>query len=360
MNRLKGIIILFMVLIVSAFPKITVKAETVDDLREIIGKPRATSLETIFKMEIILGLKEDTDEVRELANRVSNMENKLRTRAEKEFKRLSKEKENKEYELELLMSNDASAYSVLEVLKELDSVVLELSKHNLGNITVVVNTDGINDIDAEYEKVKKIIASIDDNQDIGVIGQGLKPPTSGIFKLVDAFGEYYDTKAGTEIVKNNKIKLAGLTYDDTLIISQWNGVVSKVKDDKVIIEHGPALRTEYKGLKNIKVKAGDKVNQYDVLGKLKGKTLSFAIELDGEYIDPMRVYGVDGVKEYLNWVATNPSRIIEMPDMSGVKNQVDLTKDELVSDEDELILLEGVEKATLPSDYEAPNPGILQ
>lgn len=363
-KRFRRIVGLTLIISMSALSKNYIKAETVDDLRELLGYHRANSIATISEVARILENKRDSDEAKEIASRVSTIEKRLKAESEEKLDKLINEKASKEDLLLSLLSTDEHVYKIMPVLRELDGIVYDIQKSNIGNINIIINTDTYENIEEEYEYAKMMLESIENDIELGDIGRGLKPPTSGIFKLSDAFGTYLDADTSTQEVQNKGVGLLALKYENTLVLCQWHGKVKSIKDGKITIQHGPSLVTVYNKIKDIKVKTGDTVKQYDELGNVDGESLYFSIKLDGKYIDPMMVYGVEGVEAYFNWVQANPSRIITVNDMSNIKNKIEDTKDKIDNTPTEgtegLDMDENTIKATLPDDYEAPNPGVLQ
>ena len=80
--------LLLFILILSTSNRINVKAETVDDLREVTGNRRINTTETIKEINQILKRKQDSDEAKELAEYASVIEEKLIKKNEEELKKL--------------------------------------------------------------------------------------------------------------------------------------------------------------------------------------------------------------------------------------------------------------------------------
>lgn len=85
------------------------------------------------------------------------------------------------------------------------------------------------------------------------------------------------------------------------VTSLFNGVIARAEYDGglgnyVIVTHGRELQTLYAHLSEIKVKAGDMVNQYEVIG-LVGSTgrstaphLHLGVYINGQKVDPMKLF----------------------------------------------------------------------
>ena len=361
-SGLKGILVIALIFTVSTFNRNYVKAETVDDLRDILGYHRANSKETLEEIEKIQDLKKRAELDANMAEYIKELNNEKELKRQEAKIKLENEKEQKEQELLLKISSDASVNEVLQVVRDIEVINEEIKSSYKVNSIIEIEVKNTEDLDELYNYSQMILESIENDLEIGDIGRGLKPPTSGVFIVADAFGEYKDKNTGENVVSNTAIELKGLVYEDTTIISQWNGTIESINKGKIVIRHGPALKTIYNKVRDIKVKEGTKVKQYDKLGMLDGESLHFSIELDGKYIDPLMVYGVEGIEKYFDWVNANPSRIITLNDMSNIKNKADEPSDETeekvieAKDEEQ----DGTIKATLPDDYETPNPGILQ
>ena len=109
----------------------------------------------------------------------------------------------------------------------------------------------------------------------------------------------------------------------TMVISQWNGIVSKIYESEMMgktieISHGNNLKTVYSNLSEIKVAVGQRVKQYDVIalsgdtGKVNQGQLHFTVYLDGETINPIYLYGSMGLHAFQTFVSENPERYLEV------------------------------------------------
>ena len=310
-----------MVLITSAFSKVDVKADTVDDLREFIGERRADSAEIIHFVRETFGLVLEEEINSELIDRLDEMNRELSMERKDRIAELEEEIKSNQKEMLDTMREDGEANKVINLLGEIEELKILLDREELKKSnTVYIDTSLYEDIESDYDFAKLMARSLENDYEIGVVGRGIKPPTEGIFKLSNAFGKYRrnDGKLGESL----GVTLEALRNQETKVVSIWAGVVDSTPGGSVVIHSGPALVTIYSGLKKIKVKPGDVIEQYDELGVVDGKSMGLVIRLDNKYIDPMLVYGQTGATKYYDWVAANPHRIVELNDMSKVEDYV--------------------------------------
>lgn len=85
------------------------------------------------------------------------------------------------------------------------------------------------------------------------------------------------------------------------VTSLFNGVIAKAEFDVglgnyVIVTHGKEFQTLYAHLSELKVKTGDRVKQYDVIGlvgstgRSTGPHLHLGVYINGQKVDPMKLF----------------------------------------------------------------------
>ena len=187
------------------------------------------------------------------------------------------------------------------------------------SLNLIFNTLG------ESEEMKSIY-SLD--YDIGGIGDTAFSVVENYFKLVTPYG--FTKYALEDKYTNSKllgIELYAMPGDN--IRSQWNGVVVGVYDDlhgqgQVInVYHGNSTYTKYshvlaKGNITVgaKVKAGGIIAvAADTSSSEPGKDnhILYQIKLNGEFINPLLIYGTRGQKIYEDWLTSYPyDNVVEL------------------------------------------------
>ena len=168
----------------------------------------------------------------------------------------------------------------------------------------------------EYEKVQNVVSQLSTQYDIGVVGGEMRIPVDYGFHIKYPYGLKLNTKTFDSVSMHNGIDFK--VPENTIVYAQWNGVVSNVYSTEtggniVEISHGPDMKTIYMHLNSISVKIGQEVSQYSVIGK-SGNTgisdephLHFGVFLDGEYINPIYLYGSNGLMAFKTFVSENPA-----------------------------------------------------
>lgn len=356
----KKIVVLTLVILLVTITESSVKAETVDDLRDLVGNPRASSEESRAEIKTFLSVYGQAELKGELTSMLDTIEKDERAKSDKKLLELEAKKAKEEQNLLSLISKDEDVMSILSIVNTLESIESDIDDVTIKPVNIMMEDEITKDYSDKYDYIQSLLASIENDYTIGDIGRGLKPPTDGMFKLADAFGVYLDSATNTKKVNNRGVRLIALKYKDTAVKSQWNGKVKEIKNGKITIKHGTSLVTIYSKVKDVKVGVGDKVKQYEILGSVDGESLYFEIKLDTYYIDPMMVYGAEGVEAYYNWVAANPSRIITINDVSSFKNKEDAVVEVETKDNTKVTTNDdGSINAALPDNYVAPNTGVL-
>ena len=307
-----------------------VYAATADDLRVIIGDRRVTDDTFITDIKAMIYKYRQTQYRNEL---IELLKEKGNVEYEDTFNRLMKEKEERQADLKECFSSNRP---VKEVITKLSEVYANLS--DLGALrqpdTYIFDVMDEDDQKIAYEYAESVMASMDDDFDIGVVGEGLRPPTFDDFLLKKAFGQYVEVLGDISYKENAGIDLQVIA-DNSSIVSQFNGTVADIqkkgKNYRITISHGPALQTIYSYLKDVQVKEGEEVKQYEVLGFAASDTVHFKVILNTVPINPLFLYGGAGERAYLQWMAENPGMAVEITDFTGVKKYVDSTSEPQVT-----------------------------
>ncbi len=96
-------------------------------------------------------------------------------------------------------------------------------------------------------------------------------------------------------------KVAFMTNIGTAVMATGSGTIAAIEDDPVYghvlrIDHGNGYETIYYTSATIRVEQGVQVNKGDVIGIMttEGELLTYAVKLDGQFIDPMSMMEIAG------------------------------------------------------------------
>lgn len=258
----------------------------------------------------------------------SNLNEKI-SKCEKDIKQL-------EDNLSTRLANGSTAYIITLTVDDILGKQDELSKlKSTGDIAfdneyvtqtdnsdivdpdgITYNYDGVLANSFEPAELAKI-TSLD--YDIGYIGKQAPCIVKNYFKLVTPWGfnkQAYETEYDSKFLG---IELYARPDDE--IISQWNGVVVDIGTDDtnylqyIKIYHGNSTYTVYSHVYPIsgvyigtKVKCGQTIavagdtSQYE---PEKDNHVMYQIRLDGDYINPLLIYGSRGKQIYETWITSH-------------------------------------------------------
>ena len=318
--------------------------ETSNELREVLGMPKNTyGISNVDKD----GIKDS------IGNNTSDKHSDTITDEDKQSEQivhgsinlkdvsgLEDEMEQLKTRLESRITNQASAY-ILSIT--VDSIVdLQNQIYRVLNSSEY-STDYITTVDKNIEKPnydeEAIAEEIDTNNllveqnvsseildtinsleyDIGDIGSRALCVVENRFKIVTPYG--FTKHASQEQYTNSKllgIELAA-TVDEG-IRSQWNGIVVGLYKDPtsnaqtVKVYHGNSTYTVYSHVNPVAgIHIGKEVQTGEIIARAtdttsieKDKTnhIFYQIKLNGEFINPLLIYGTRGKTLYENWLTT--------------------------------------------------------
>jgi len=150
----------------------------------------------------------------------------------------------------------------------------------------------------DLKNVKEKLTGAKNLADIGVT-DNLKFPVNYPAAVTSPFGIRKDPFGGSGTEFHYGLDLGAPA--GTEVTSLFNGVVAKAGYDGglgnyIIITHGKELQTLYAHLSEIKVKTGDMVNQYDIIGlvgstgRSTGPHLHLGVYINGQKVDPMKLF----------------------------------------------------------------------
>lgn len=159
-----------------------------------------------------------------------------------------------------------------------------------------------------------LLDATNDNTTIGEIGNEMKTFTMDKLLIAVPFGNSYSIDSGKKSL-NEGIKIH--IRQDNHIYSQFNGIVSEVTDNSVVIKTGKSIEIEYLNIIP-SVEKKQKIKQYAVIGKTKTKTMVMKFKLNTVYADPLLLYGSRSIDWYRLWENANPGCAIDKKDYSGL------------------------------------------
>lgn len=178
----------------------------------------------------------------------------------------------------------------------------------------------------DYKKIQEVEGLLLKEKDIGVVGNVLKSPLGTKLDILEPYGVY--KISDTESKDSKSVKLRGV--DGINVLNLWGGKVKSVSTvdgkSEVVIEHSAYMLSKYVNIKEVKVKQGDEVNQYSVIGKLSGTYLDLSIFMDNAPVNPMYFFGkkgVNAIKEY----NSKSGNSVNMKDYLNVKDGIDEEND---------------------------------
>lgn len=369
---IKVLMLLMFVCLVNLSLNYVVNAATIDDVRELAGKGRLDeSFSAAEQRRIELEYKKV-----ESYNRVVAMlgSDDVFSDVVKQRLKLDMEIEKQRQELIKVFTTGGSVHEVLSEKVKLDNLRYEKEKLRPYVLDDIDMNPVPNVWKSKYEKAMSISKEITSYKDIGEIGVDMKSPVRGHFYITSPFGLRVHPVT-YELRMHNGLDLWGKTGTD--VLAAWNGEVVGVYETErggktIEIEHDKGLRTRYLHLSEILVKKGQKVKQYDLIGKVgatgvvTGPHLHFEVILDGEPVNPIFFFGSNGVKamqEYLSNYSDNDylelkSLLAQVKDrpknMENKKKEVEKIKREIFRKTGDVP--KGSKKIVVEKGYYLPSP----
>lgn len=303
-------------------PVNNVYAYTVDDVRDIVGKVR---VDEIFTENEIAEIVEKYNNI-ERANLIAKMFEMgkiidVDSKTEEEYLALDKEINSLKDKLTTDFKGGKVVTEVLKTSTELGSALYKAD--SLKEKGVVLQIEYIENKWADdYIKVQDTVEKMSKDFEIGRVGEGLRSPVYSGFVISSPFGFRLDPITRSEVTFHNGLDLSA-DLDDP-IMAVWNGVVTRVYvsetgGNTIEITHGEGLVTKYLHLNTIGVKIGQEVRQYQVIAgagstgtRSTGPHLHLIVELDGEKINPIYLFGSLGLNAFKTYLSYNPERNREL------------------------------------------------
>ena len=333
----RGLATALSLIIASTFTIIPVSASTSNELRESIGLPKNVYESTIdytpnnsgvvdvegktdsestaiteedVEVETIIGYIDTNKDVSDYANNISQLETRLITR----------------------IGNCTNAYlitvTVDEIIEAKDAMnKLISSGNNFATDYIYESLTKPSEEDIEDDMVVNQYLSDDEvakinslDYDIGGIGDQAISVVQNYFRLVMPWG--FNKHASQEEFTESKLLGMDLyTQPGDNIVSQWNGVIvgtypdSSNKYQCIKIYHGNSTYTFYSHVYPVSSAAvGKAVRAGEVIGVAadtseiepnKENHIFYQVKLNGNYINPLLIYGNRGQKIYETWFTSH-------------------------------------------------------
>ena len=310
----------------------------VDDLRDILGMDRHMSAKyanNIARIADEYRVYKSDDEMQTFLKKLKL--SKIPTTGYDEA--VANFKEAEKYIADA-MGNGLNAEVIFGAINNAEFLYKKTQEYYTTNIEEVI--EGIGGYEEAADMVNKYLEELEEVPFVvGELGDGLEPYTNKEFMLSRVYGTM-TVNGETEI--NDCIASFNSYSSDVNILSQFNGIVGAIETDdntiySVEIMSGSYVKVKYTGLKDIKVKEGDIVKQYDIIGVLESGTESeLYIEVDGRYINPLLLFGTNGKQAFYEWLIIHTNVVVDTHDIDNIKRKPSNEEEERQEIEDGVIV----------------------
>lgn len=288
--------------ILNAYAKSPLDKATVDDLRELLGKPRID--ETFSKEEqnqIINGYMaiqyhNDLAETFEMLRGVD-----IYSEIEELKKQLTMEIHEVSEEIEVRFKSGEDIENILELITKYDTLMYEKSRLMEKNDELTIEKKE-NEWEGDYFELMEILSKVESMKELGRVGIDMKPPVDGPLIITSPYGTRVDP-FGTHLSFHSGVDLRAA--EGSNVYAQWAGTVSRVYETEtggksIEIIHDETVKTRYLHLSSIEVEVGQEVKQRQLIGKAgstgrsTGPHLHFEVYVDNQSIDPILLFGKNG------------------------------------------------------------------
>lgn len=322
---------------------INVFAYTVDDVRDLVGEERVDDIFTQREIDLIIKQYEKIEKANMYIKLFDiGKEIDINSDLEKMYQELEADLAMAHEKLEKSFQSGKSIDIVLKDKSNLESILHKIS--SLKDRGYDIEVEYIPNIwEEKYLKVQNVVKDLNEQFDIGEVGENLRIPLDNTFVLLSPYGLRLNPFTFDSVSMHNGIDFS--TSLGTRVLSLWNGVVSKVYETEsggktIEITHGQNLKTIYMHLNEIKVGVGERVKQYDLIG-LSGNTgkttephLHLGVYLDDKYVNPIYLFGTKGLQAFKTYVSNNPEDYLKVLE---IENEIkDKPSKEIVEEEKEI------------------------
>lgn len=305
------IILLITVLIpINAYASVTY---TTDDLRVLMGMHKLSEDGSMIEIKGLLSTCYKQEEWNELVSALGEIE----VTALKDFK----EKEDAWYQVKDILEKDFTSNKPLEII--LDDYIEYQTASSLRGVYSDTNSFELSLIDVDDIKAKiayanSLLDAVNDNTNIGNIGNEMKTFTKNKLLIAIPFGSSYSAESGRRQTNEG---LTVLIQQGHKVYSQFNGLVTAVTANSVTVKTGSSIEIEYTDVQPL-VETKQKIKQYTVIGKTETKTMTVKLKLNTVYFDPLLLYGSRSTDWYGQWQNANPGCTIEKSNYSGLMDSL--------------------------------------
>lgn len=313
----------------------SVKAATLDDLKELLGTERTDAIYSEEEKKNIIDKYNKIEENNKLYALYESNEVKLLNKAVLEAKaKYVKLLKDKEQEITEAFDSDMTPDKILSLRSALSTLEHQKNsirdEHDLMNIAYIEN-----DVADEYKKVMANIAVVkkEAEKDLGEVGASLVSPLVDTMIINSPYGYRIHPITG-KVEMHRGIDLKSKLGD--AVHSQWFGVVSRVYSTEtgglsINVDHGNGIETRYLHLSQQLVAEGQSVEQYTKIGEVgstgasTGPHLHFEVLIDGKNVNPIYFYGkmgADMLNAYIG-TTTDPFHLSLKPLVYEIKRDPD-------------------------------------
>lgn len=296
-------------------------AYTVDDLRAFTGKHRICTNENRARLASIIQSYGEMQQNNALLDQINS--SGFNENVQSNFNKALDE-------MEILNNNikdsfkTKNALEIIGMYKQAKLLSDKIDSYNMDGVYFV--KDGEKVSTEEYNKALEEINWIRSDMELGEIGAGLKNiVNTNKLEVYEPYGDIIEEYTYT-IRHNNGMYIKNASSGSD-VLALWNGIVEEVVDSEdwgkyVVVRCGDALTYSASFLNSVNVAVGDKVRQYDVLGRGRDKYVYLEIILDNQYVDPVFIFGHKGVDAYSDWMFNNGGRLVDVVDYNLVKDDI--------------------------------------
>ena len=339
---MKKRIFLFVLIFLLVFP-FELFAYTVDDLRDMVGKNRLDGDYTQSEIDIIINQYQQIERANsKVALFEGLMKPEEREKLREEYNNLQKDFDLATEELSRTFQSGKPLKDVLSCKSNLENIITKMVRFQDRGFNVEIEYIP-NVWEEEYNKVQNILQKVEkDKYEIGDLGDSLEAPLETGIYLTSIFGMRLNPISKDSLSMHNGIDL--FAEEGTNVYSLWNGVVSNVYNSEsngltIEISHGPNMKSYYSHLSQSLVKIGSKINKGDKIALTghsnENKTyLHFGVYLDGEYVNPLMLFGDKGLRALRAYVSNNPGSSDVYREIERlIKNEPTYGKEETIEEE---------------------------
>lgn len=309
---------------------------TNDDIRELVGEQRLDNQDYIKKLQDVIKIRDRAVEIGNMADAINEISSN--NTAYEKISDINKEISELNSRLVELENNLAKPNDILGVIKQIEALDSEKSKLDVLIIDTEIDVDDTK-YEEEYNYAMNKMQYVNDEFDLGNIATDTPNPYgSAKLSLYEPYGDIRNLYNLDEIYHNNGIyiKKPGDKNDTSLehIRSIFSGVVIGIVENDptwgsyITVKHGKGLETSYSFLNKVNVIVGQEIKQGHIIGESNNEYIYLEVKLDNHYIDPIYLFGKQGIAAYNDWISVNNERAESKIDVSDIQVSISNKTDE--------------------------------